>query len=149
MGLPGCKHIVVRLVLLQHAPHPLGIIGRMAFVRALLLRPRWLFLDEATSALDEDSEAMLYAMIFERLEGCAVISVAHRKSLVRYHDRQIVFSRQPDTGGAQIARIHYTSGPATAQTGALPAALYGLVPAATALLARAVPGEGLRTILRR
>ncbi len=83
---------------------------RMAFVRALLLRPRWLFLDEATSALDEDSEAKLYAMIFERLEGCAVISVAHRKSLVRYHDRQIVFSRQTDTGGAQIARIHYTSG---------------------------------------
>ncbi len=83
---------------------------RIAFARALLLRPRWLFLDEATSALDEDSEAMLYAMIFENLGGCAVISVAHRKSLVRYHDRQIVFSRQQDTGGAQIARIQYTPG---------------------------------------
>ena len=83
---------------------------RIAFARALLLRPRWLFLDEATSALDEDSEAMLYAMIFENLGGCAVISVAHRKSLVRYHDRQIVFSRRQDTGGAQIARIQYTPG---------------------------------------
>ncbi len=83
---------------------------RMAFVRALLLRPRWLFLDEATSALDEDSEAMLYAMILGKLEGCGIISVAHRKSLVRYHDRQLVFSRQAGTGGAEIARIHYTSG---------------------------------------
>jgi vitamin B12/bleomycin/antimicrobial peptide transport system ATP-binding/permease protein len=71
---------------------------RMAFARALLLRPRWLFLDEATSALDEDSEAMLYPMILENLKGCAVISVAHRKSLVRYHDSQIVISKQAGAG---------------------------------------------------
>ncbi len=83
---------------------------RMAFARALLLRPRWLFLDEATSALDEDSEAMLYAMILGKLEGCGIISVAHRRSLARYHDRQLVFSRQAGTGGAEAARIHYTSG---------------------------------------
>jgi putative ATP-binding cassette transporter len=66
---------------------------RMAFVRALLLRPHWLFFDEATSALDEDSEAMLYAAILESLRGSAVVSVAHRSSLMRFHDRQIFVSK--------------------------------------------------------
>ncbi len=76
---------------------------RMAFVRALLLRPHWLFLDEATSALDEDSEAMLYTAILESLDGCAVISIAHRRSLARFHDRQIVFSKHAGIHSAQIA----------------------------------------------
>jgi putative ATP-binding cassette transporter len=30
---------------------------RLAFARALLFRPNWLFLDEASSALDEATEA--------------------------------------------------------------------------------------------
>ena len=77
---------------------------RMAFVRALLLRPNWLFLDEATSALDEESEAMLYTAILEGLDGCAVISVAHRSSLARFHGQRIVVSRHAEQYGAQIAQ---------------------------------------------
>ena len=62
---------------------------RMAFVRALLVHPRWPFLDEATSALDEVFfEAVLYTAILEGLEDCALISVAHRTSLARFHGRE-------------------------------------------------------------
>jgi len=49
-------------------------------------------------------------MIFESLAECAVISVAHRRSLARFHDRQMVFSKQAETAGARTARIQYTSG---------------------------------------
>ena len=73
---------------------------RIAFARALLLRPHWLFLDEATSALDEESEAMLYGLILKTVRNCAVISVAHRKSLTRFHDQQIVFTKCG--GGSQL-----------------------------------------------
>ncbi len=83
---------------------------RMAFVRALLIRPQWLFLDEATSALDEDSEAMLYAAILETLRGCAVMSVAHRRSLARFHDRHIMFSRQAQMQGAAMAGVQHNLG---------------------------------------
>jgi len=40
---------------------------RIAFARALLQKPDWLFLDEATSALDEATEARLYRLLRERL----------------------------------------------------------------------------------
>lgn len=75
---------------------------RLAFVRALLLRPHWLFLDEATSALDEDSEEVVYEALLECLEGCAIVSVAHRRSLARFHDRQIVFAKHPEMRSAEI-----------------------------------------------
>jgi putative ATP-binding cassette transporter len=83
---------------------------RVAFARVLLSRPRWLFLDEATSALDEDSEAVLYATIFERLPGCAVISVAHRRSLARFHDSQIVFAKQAGLPGSHILAAEQATG---------------------------------------
>lgn len=63
---------------------------RLAVARALLLRPDWLFLDEATSALDEAMEAKLYGLLRERLPEAAVISVAHKPSVVAYHDRRLV-----------------------------------------------------------
>ncbi len=75
---------------------------RIAFARALLLRPQWLFLDEATSALDEDSEAALYQLILQTIQKCAIISVAHRSSLARFHDRQVVFSRRAGLVGSEL-----------------------------------------------
>jgi vitamin B12/bleomycin/antimicrobial peptide transport system ATP-binding/permease protein len=83
---------------------------RLAFARALLLRPHWLFLDEATSALDEESEAALYELILERIQNCAVVSVAHRKSLARFHDHHIVFTKRPDRTGTQSTQIQYSAG---------------------------------------
>ena len=59
---------------------------RVAFARALLYRPDWLFLDEASSALDEPTERRMYELLAERLPGAAVISVAHRPAVVALHD---------------------------------------------------------------
>ena len=42
---------------------------RLAFVRAHIQQPQWLFLDEATSALDEDTEATMYSLLQEGRTG--------------------------------------------------------------------------------
>ncbi len=60
---------------------------RVAFARALLLRPKWLFLDEATANLDPAAEAELYALLNERLPETAIVSIAHRPELDRHHQR--------------------------------------------------------------
>jgi len=63
---------------------------RIAFARALVQKPEWLFLDEATSAVDEPTEAHLYRLLRERLPGTALLSVGHRSTLRPFHARQIV-----------------------------------------------------------
>ena len=62
---------------------------KLAFARAMLYRPEILFLDEATSALDEAAEARLYARLCAELPACTLVSVAHRTTLERFHDRRI------------------------------------------------------------
>jgi putative ATP-binding cassette transporter len=64
---------------------------RLAFARALLQRPDWLFLDEATSALDPEMEATLYGLLAERLPDTTLVSVAHRTSLAAFHRRRLRF----------------------------------------------------------
>ena len=59
---------------------------RLAFVRAHIQQPQWLFLDEATSALDEDTEANMYRLLQERLQQTTVVSVGHRSTLNKYHE---------------------------------------------------------------
>lgn len=59
---------------------------RLAFVRAHIQQPQWLFLDEATSALDEDTEATMYSLLQERLMQTTVVSVGHRSTLNKYHE---------------------------------------------------------------
>ena len=59
---------------------------RLAFVRAHIQQPQWLFLDEATSALDEDTEATMYSLLQERLQQTTVVSVGHRRTLNKYHE---------------------------------------------------------------
>lgn len=58
---------------------------RVAFVRALLMQPDVLFLDEATSALDSASEATLYDAIVHHLPDAALVSIAHREAVAKYH----------------------------------------------------------------
>ncbi|MBL8484491.1 MAG: ABC transporter ATP-binding protein/permease [Rhodocyclaceae bacterium] len=64
---------------------------RLSIARALLMRPDFLFLDEATSALDEAMEKHLYEQLTERLPHCALMSIAHRASLLRLHRRHLDF----------------------------------------------------------
>lgn len=59
---------------------------RLAFVRAHIQQPQWLFLDEATSALDEDTEATMYSLLQDRLQQTTVVSVGHRSTLNKYHE---------------------------------------------------------------
>ncbi|SNB67680.1 putative ATP-binding cassette transporter [Arboricoccus pini] len=63
---------------------------RLAIARALLFNPDWLFLDEATSALDEPTEAYLYGLLKERLAQTTLVSIAHKPSVARYHERRLV-----------------------------------------------------------
>ncbi len=60
---------------------------RLAFARALLVKPDFLFLDEATASLDSAAEARLYGLLRERLPETAVLSIAHREAVARWHDR--------------------------------------------------------------
>jgi putative ATP-binding cassette transporter len=69
---------------------------RLAFARALLFKPDWLFMDEATSALDEPTEAHLYELLDEALPGLTLVSIAHKPSVLRFHDRRIVLD--PESG---------------------------------------------------
>ncbi|KAA5603161.1 ABC transporter ATP-binding protein/permease [Blastochloris sulfoviridis] len=62
---------------------------RLAFARALLHAPDWLFLDEATASLDEASEAALYRLLMERLPGVTVVSIGHRSTLAEFHGRTV------------------------------------------------------------
>ena len=58
---------------------------RLAFVRAHIQEPIWLFLDEATSALDEETEAKMYSLVGERLPATTIVSIGHRSTLNKYH----------------------------------------------------------------
>ncbi len=62
---------------------------RLAFARALLNKPDWLFLDEATASLPEDAQDALYRLLKERLPRTTLVSIGHRASLRGYHDRQL------------------------------------------------------------
>ncbi len=88
----GLAHLVPRLAESGNWSFILsgGEQQRLAFARAILYRPDWLFLDEATSALDEAAERAMYELIQQRLPDAARISVAHKPSVVAYHQRKLV-----------------------------------------------------------
>ena len=65
----------------------LGEQQRLAFARILLSEPGILFLDEATSALDEAGESALYTLLRKAPWRPTVVSVGHRSTLNRFHDR--------------------------------------------------------------
>jgi putative ATP-binding cassette transporter len=66
---------------------------RLACARILLHKPDFLFLDEATSALDPANEANVYRLLMERLPNMAIVSVAHRESLVALHEHVLDIAR--------------------------------------------------------
>ena len=60
---------------------------RLAFAKCLLIKPPFLFMDEATSALDNRMEQQLFENLLQELPGTTIVSVAHRLSIDKYHDR--------------------------------------------------------------
>lgn len=67
---------------------------RLAFVRALIYAPAWLFMDEATSALDEPTEAAMYGLLQERLPSTTYASVGHRSTLNAFHEGAILLDKE-------------------------------------------------------
>jgi putative ATP-binding cassette transporter len=67
---------------------------RLAFARILLSKPAFIFLDEATSSLDEASEAELYVLLRKALWKPTVVSVGHRTTLNKFHDRMLILPKQ-------------------------------------------------------
>jgi len=103
VGLPG---LAGRLSEAGHWALQLspGEQQRIAFARALVQRPDWLFLDEATSAVDEATEARLYRLVRERLAGTTVFSVGHRATLRTFHSRQLLV-RANGSGPSSIVEV--------------------------------------------
>jgi vitamin B12/bleomycin/antimicrobial peptide transport system ATP-binding/permease protein len=75
---------------------------RLAFARALLARPDWLFLDEATANLDPEAEAALYVVVRRRLPGTTIVSIAHRPAVGAYHQRHLMLQRGAEGVGRLV-----------------------------------------------
>lgn len=71
---------------------------RLAFARALLQKPDYLFLDEATSALDEETEGAMYRLMVDRLPQAAIVSIAHRSTVAAFHGKRLRYV--PEDGAA-------------------------------------------------
>lgn len=71
----------------------LGEQQRLAFIRILLLKPDIVFLDESTSAMDEAREAESYELLKRLLPDMTVVSVGHRATLIKCHDKHLIMSK--------------------------------------------------------
>jgi len=69
---------------------------RLAFARALLAKPDWLFLDEATASLDEKLEGEIYATINTELPDAHIVSIGHRSTLREMHDAIVTMEPNED-----------------------------------------------------
>jgi putative ATP-binding cassette transporter len=81
---------------------------RVAIARALVFKPDWLFLDEATASLDEATEEAVYGVLKERLPGATIVSIGHRPSLRKWHERRIELQRKP----GEVGRLVEAAAPA-------------------------------------
>jgi vitamin B12/bleomycin/antimicrobial peptide transport system ATP-binding/permease protein len=97
-------HLAGRLNEVEHWANTLsgGEQQRLAVARALVFKPDWLFLDEATASLDEPMEAAIYHELKRRLPTTTIVSIGHRPSLRRWHDRRIELQRKPGEAGRLV-----------------------------------------------
>ena len=104
LAMVGLEHLSRRLDEQQNWSMQLspGEQQRIAFARALLQQPQWLFLDEATSSLDEAAERQLYQMLKDRLPGTTIVSIGHRTTLREFHTRILELKRD-DHGARMLA----------------------------------------------
>jgi putative ATP-binding cassette transporter len=72
----------------------MGEQQRLAFARALLAKPEWIFLDEATASLDPAAETELYRVLKERLPNATLVSIAHRPSVAAFHEERLNLVRE-------------------------------------------------------
>ncbi len=66
---------------------------RIAIARAILKKAPILILDEATSALDAESENLVQKALYNLMQNCTTLVIAHRLSTVRMANRIVVLDR--------------------------------------------------------
>jgi ABC-type uncharacterized transport system fused permease/ATPase subunit len=77
-----------------------GQAQRLAFSRLLFNRPKYAILDECTSQVSLDVEGLLYELA--KASGITLISVSHRPSLWKFHDKNLAFDGE---GGFSFSDI--------------------------------------------
>ncbi len=99
-------HLAGRLDEVAHWEQRLspGEQQRIAFARALLHAPQWLFMDEASSALDSDMEGQLYALLERELPETTWVSIAHRAAIEKFHRRRLAIRDDGRLESAPLAR---------------------------------------------
>lgn len=70
---------------------------RVAFARALLNKPDWLFLDEGTASLPDEAQRELYELLRARLPETTVVSIGHRASLAEFHAGRLQWKGDGET----------------------------------------------------
>jgi putative ATP-binding cassette transporter len=75
---------------------------RLAVARALVFKPDWLFMDEATASLDDAAEATVYEALKQRLPSTTMVSIGHRPTLQKWHDRRLELQRAPGEVGKLV-----------------------------------------------
>ena len=95
VGMPG---LVNRIDEVAHWNVMLsgGEQQRVGIARAMLYNPDYLFFDEATASMDEPSEEVLYSMLLKKMKDTTIISIGHRTSLEKFHERQIIAEPNAD-----------------------------------------------------
>lgn len=98
----GLRHLTQRLDEIEQWGQvlSLGEQQRIALIRVLLQKPKWIFMDEATSALDEVMEQRFYSTIKEALPQSIIVSVGHRSTLQQFHNH---FFSLEELGNWQIS----------------------------------------------
>ena len=97
--LLGLEHLIPMLEKDDQWYHilSLGEQQRVAFVRALIIKPKLLILDEATSAMDEKLEKTAYDLILSECKETILVSVGHRSTLKALHHLELKPSEQGST----------------------------------------------------
>jgi putative ATP-binding cassette transporter len=67
---------------------------RLAFARALINKPDWLFLDEATASLPEEDQEALYRLVKQKLPQTTLVSIGHRTSLAQFHATRLALQNK-------------------------------------------------------
>lgn len=68
----------------------LGEQQRIAIIRAILHKPKWLILDEPTSSVNSEYQEIIFSMLYNELKNSTIITISHNKdALEKFHDHHI------------------------------------------------------------